>query len=279
MGGDGGVVATNRKFMRGAGQADLMGDAQRYKAESQKVNAHEAMTTCALTRTKVSKDSILVADAYGRLYHKEAAVQALLQRKSGGEDALGEQVRKLSDLYAVRFHYDDDNDNNDDNAIGKSTCPITGKVLQGGIPAILLVPGNVENPNVVSEGALQQLTNDELEQEYGPIHKRVRLAPPVTLLETIKEQVRQEQLQQQQQKEKKKKKRKHNHKDGDEEKKEGGKKQPKKTSSSNHNKSVDAAKTRVETAIQSNQVLSSLFTSSKKSQVSEKDHKDNLFAR
>jgi hypothetical protein len=122
---------------------------------------------------------------------------------------------------------------------------------------------------------LQQLTNDELEQEYGPIHKRVRLAPPATLLESIKEQVHQEQLQQQQKK--KKKKRKH-HKDGDEEKKEDGKK-PKNTSSTNHNKSVDAAKTRVETAIQSNQVLSSLFTSSKKSEVSEKDHKDNLFAR
>jgi Rtf2 RING-finger len=178
--------------MRGAGTADHTGDLHRHKA--QKFNAIEAMTTCALTKTPLfgssNNDALIVADPHGTLYHKEAAVQALLRRKqqqdNNGDhenEVLGSHIRRLADLYNVRFH----RENN------VSTCPITGKALTGSIPAILLVPGKEATPNVVSESALKQLSSEELETEYGPINKRVRLAPPPTMLEEIKKQVMEEQ--------------------------------------------------------------------------------------
>lgn len=79
MGGDGGVVAVNRRYMRGAGQADHTGDFQR-NSENQEYNALEAMTNCALTKAPLlpsSKNSSgpIVACKFGRLYHKEAAVE------------------------------------------------------------------------------------------------------------------------------------------------------------------------------------------------------------
>ena len=85
MGGDGGVIASNRKYMRGAGTADHTGDLNRHAA--QKFNAQEVMKTCALTKTPLhtSVGNTIVTDPYGSLYHKEAAVQALLTRKQAQE--------------------------------------------------------------------------------------------------------------------------------------------------------------------------------------------------
>lgn len=267
MGGDGGVVATNRKYMRGAGSADHTGDHERSK-QQQTINMAEAMSTCAMTKTKLPKDSPIVACPYGRLYSKEAAVQALLRRKThnndGAEDTLGEHIRKLSDLYDVRFHYDNDD---------KTTCPITGKALNGSIPAILCLPGKPESPNVISESAFQQLSSEELETEYGPIQKKVRLAPPLTLLEQIRIEVKQQHLNEEEERKNKKSKKKKRKREGGEEKKEASPKNRPKAQTN----STNAARTRVETAIQSNKVLSSLFTT--KRSVSEKEHKDNLFAR
>jgi hypothetical protein len=237
MGGDGGVVATNRRYMRGAGTADHTGDYYRTNHEAQlqqKFNAAEAMTTCALTKTplfinknnssNITDDTIhstttttnndassfamIVTDLYGTLYHKEAAVQALLRRKqrqqkdhtnnnvvdNSNREILGAHVRRLADLYDVRFH----RENN------ITTCPITGKALNGNIPAIVLVPGKASTPNVVSESALHQLSNDELEEEYGPILRTVRLAPPPTVLEDIKKKVLQEHEKEEEEQRKKK---------------------------------------------------------------------------
>jgi hypothetical protein len=197
------------------------------------------------------------------LLRRKAAQQQQTETQQQTDD-LGEQVRKLSDLYDVRFHYE----KNDDGAT--TTCPITSKVLNGSISAILLVPGKAETPNVVSESAFSLLPETELETEYGPIQQKIRLAPPVTLLEQIKKQV-----QEQRQKEDLRK-----HKNS---KKKKRKRDVEKVSSSSSSRpkrattGTEAAKSRVETAIKSNKVLSSLFTSKKS--ISEKEHKDNLFAR
>jgi hypothetical protein len=282
MGGDGGVVATNRKYMRGAGTANHTGDYERNDANSKEHNALEAMTTCALTKAPLfptnKSSGPIVACSFGRLYQKEAAVQALLMKRqaivetkkntSSSSSVLGDHVRKLSDLSDVRFHQDESTSKK--RGAVTITCPITGKTLQGIIPAILLVPGKPDTPNVLSASALQQLAKQELELEYGPIQKEVRLAPPRELLKKIKEEELEKRLQTKQKK-KKKKKRKH---EGKEEEK---KTRPKATNVP-RSKIEAAAKCRVETAIQSSQVLSSLFTTSDKTK-SDKDRKDSLFAR
>ena len=318
MGGDGGVVATDRRYMRGAGTADHTGDYGNSKgaataAVQQKDDAREAMTTCALTKTPLlatngtSSLGTIVADPYGRLYHKEAAVRALLRRKQQQELSgdpnltLGPHIRRLADLHEVRFHRDDPSST-------VVSCPITGKALTGSIPAILLVPGRVGTPNVVSEGALKQLSPEELREEYGPIERQIRLAPPPPLLKTIQEQVRIEQEKEEEERNAKKaaksgtKKRKRNGalaEGGDAEKNtstngsSGAKgsvtttlaatttKTPPSTSTFTVKAGVgEHIRSRVDSAIQKNAVLSSLFVNKDTSkQVSNKERKDNLFAR
>ena len=318
MGGDGGVIASNRKFMRGAGTADTTGDANRHAA--QKFNAREVMKTCSLSKTPLHAASansggrVIVADPHGCLYHKEAAVQALLTRKqqqgTGNSRAIttnstiGPQVRRLGDLYEVRFHREEGRIG------GDPTCPISGKALAGIIPAILLVPGKDGMPNVVSERGLSQLSPEELEAEYGVIRKRVRLAPDPVLLEKIKEDVREDHEKDEEERRKakkdkkkdKKSKRKREGKDkgdmrdtnSDKKKRTDERSKNKgaeasscnsnvmntKSSSSSSSSVGKAIQSRVDSAIEQNSVLSSLFTNkSAASKFTEKEKKDNLFAR
>jgi len=78
MGGDGGVIASNRRYMRGAGTADATGDSARGGNESidpavAEVEARRAMVTCALSgRPLQFGERTVVTCPYGRLYHKEA---------------------------------------------------------------------------------------------------------------------------------------------------------------------------------------------------------------
>ncbi len=310
MGGDGGVIASNRKYMRGAGTADHTGDLNRHAA--QKFNAREVMTTCALTKRPLHtsssssvRGSTLVADPYGSLYHKEAAIQALLTRKQQGDDSgtrsasttIGPQVRRLADLYEVRFYREEGSKNLD------PTCPITGKALTGNIPAILLVPGKEGVSNVVSESALSQLSPEEFEAEYGHIRKRVRLAPNPILLEEIKEQLQQEREKDEEERRKAKKEKKKDKKSKSKRKRDGTEKgsftsEKKRRSDENKGKKHSETSTRsgsgvkssstvgkriqsrVDSAIEKSSVLSSLFTNkAAQSKISEKEKKDNLFAR
>jgi hypothetical protein len=311
MGGDGGVIASNRRYMRGAGTADHTADPNTVKQKKHQAynNPQEVLTTCALTGKKFQSDSIIVACRFGRLYLREAAIQELLERKSSRrsseEDTTSSppsqsplaHVRKLSEFHVVRFQYQQQdssssstNNNNNSSNNNNATCPITGKVLNGSIPAILLVPGRDDQPNVISESSWKQLKETQWQEEYGPISKRIRLAPPLVLLEELQAAYEQEVVEHNNNKQKKKKRR----KDKEETTTTTTTKQKGNSSTQHNNKKVKRSesattitttttttKARVESAIQSNKVLSSLFTttSSKTKKFSEKEHKDNLFAR
>jgi hypothetical protein len=274
MGGDGGVIASNRQYMRGAGTADKTGDYDRNDPDNKEHNALEAMTTCYLTKTPLfpsnkKSHGPIVACIFGRLYHKEAAVQALLTRRQASttsEDSLGDHIRKLSDLYDVRFNREADTSK----GVVQLICPITAKALAGIIPAILLVPGKPDIPNVLCASALQQLPQKELELEYGLSKKQIRLAPPPEMLKKIRQEELETKLQK---KEKKKKKRKLE--DGKNASHKKTKAKGTTTSATIHT----ATKSRVESAIQSNQVLSSLFTTTNTKKKSNKERNDGLFAR
>jgi hypothetical protein len=244
MGGDGGVIAATRKFMRGAGTADQTADAARSKKGETdpaivEMEAARAMTTCALTGKPLDFDQAIVTCPYGRLYQKEAAIEALLRRKE--HDAIGEHVRGLKDLYPVRF------------LIERSVpvCPITGKELNGQIAAFVCLPGG-EEVNVLSERALSEMK--DLLADYGPIEQKVRLAPPASVMDQVKEQLEQER----------------------------SKKDKKKI---NSKKTILPAETtitvtskRTTTTLPKNDALSSIFTKPT-SNLSEKERTDNLFAR
>ena len=81
MGGDGGVIASNRRYMRGAGTADHTGDVSRSNsgadADVVRQEAARAMRFCALSQKPLEDGAAIVACPYGRLYLKEAALEAL----------------------------------------------------------------------------------------------------------------------------------------------------------------------------------------------------------
>jgi hypothetical protein len=275
MGGDGGVVATNRRYMRGAGTADHTGDSTSGAAASaadvkanQERDALEILTTCSLTKTKLRSSDSIVACRYGRLYLKEAAVQALLKRKMGQataeEEETLEHVKKLSDLYAARGHYQ-----------GESlVCPVTAKPLTGRVPpALLLVPGNVENANIVSEFADKQLARKDMETEYGPIERRIHLAPTPLQLKKVQEQLEAERN--------KKKAKKSKESDSKRKREVDETKAEHSNPSKAPEESVGAViRSRVDSVLQSNEVLSSLFVDkTAKPVTSSKDRNDSLFAR
>jgi hypothetical protein len=152
----------------------------------------EQMRTCHLTKEPLNFSQKLVACPYGRLYSKEAAVEALLRRKqTESKDELGSHIRGLKDLYSVRFHITKDADGN-----SVPVCPVTGVELNGKHPAFL-IPNEGEEPNVLSERALKEMGIEALQADYGPFEKEemIRLAPPESLMEEIREAVTKKQKQ------------------------------------------------------------------------------------
>lgn len=260
MGGDGGVIASNRRYLRGAGKADHTADAASSKNNEQE-SAVERMRTCHLTKAPLnfSSPKQIVACPYGRLYSKEAAVEALLRRTQQQQekgDELGSHIRGLKDLIPVRFHMEGE----------KPTCPVTGVELNGKHPAFLIPKS--KGLNVLSERALKEMGMEALQADYGPFEKSdmIRLAPPESIMEEIKEAVaKKQELEKANKKSKKqgKKRKKHDAKSTSPQK------------SKTQKTVADAARERVASAVASNDVLSSLFTSSQKG--TDKERADRLF--
>jgi hypothetical protein len=185
MGGDGGTKAVNRSYLRGAGAASTTADSARHKdaidpAVTQE-EAARAMKTCALTDLPLDFGSPIVVCPYGRLYNKEAVVEALIRRKNpeikNGDRLLGDHIRGLKDVYDVRFKVEGSN----------PICPVTGRLLNGKIAAYAFIPSPGNHVNVVSEYAIKELGEDTIIHDHGKnSSQKIRLVPPPDLLSKIK---------------------------------------------------------------------------------------------
>ena len=189
MGGDGGVVATNRRYMRGAGTADHTGDSTRYsaseKAQAERDGTLERLKTCALTGQVFQlNDSELgggggggggeiVTCPYGRLYNKVAALDALLNRMQNGNSpingkdeprggTLGRYIRGMKDLHPV--HFSTIQKEVDGDTVLVPVCPITGVELTGLQPAYVIVKTKVPTNKKEDQEAKDE-NNDEEEEE------------------------------------------------------------------------------------------------------------------
>jgi len=267
MGGDGGVIASSRRYMRGAGTANHTADSATHnKKETEKHVMNEIMTLCYLTKVPLqfTKQQIVV-DPYGRLYHKEQAVEALLRRKANGNDELGTHIRGLKDLKPAKFQFQDGDT--------KPICPVTNVELNGWNTAYLLPNSRNEDVNVISERAISEIGVEALHSEYGDdvldVSTLTRLAPPPSKMEEIQERVRMQQEQERTSKKKnsKNKKRKHS-------------KQivsvPNKTIRKDSS-TAQAVRQRVQSSVKGSNALSSLFAKGEKKSL--KEEADNLFAR
>lgn len=237
MGGDGGTKAVNRAYLRGAGAASTTGDHPSLHHNNNGADKHmaaqeasRAMQYCyisdqplqfnddnnnssSITSSQLLSTSKIVTCRYGRLYNKEAAIEALLQRRQRTKSTkaaaiaattseaittendvlqsrLGRHIRGLKDLYPVRFQTIHDDTTN---TVVVPVCPITGRELNGRIVAYALVPGHPDTTtvNVVSEYALKQLSEQDVLTEYGAT-KKIRLLAPSSLYETIDQEYNKE---------------------------------------------------------------------------------------
>lgn len=192
MGGDGGVIASNRRYMRGVGFKEGCDTSKDTQIEQEEANRR--LRTCALSGTTLSPESEpIVACAYGRLYTKEAALASLLARKSGGAqegEQLGKHVRGLKDLFPVHFSWNK-------NSAGHSVpiCPVTGRELNGLLPCRVVVRSKEgkdtkrgSEVNVLSDRAWEEMGIEAAKTEYGPIERRIRLAPPQGALKEMKKE-------------------------------------------------------------------------------------------
>ena len=269
------MIATNRTWMRGAGKACTTGDCNR--RGNADYDSKEIMQNCSLTHQTLNYKSMeIVVCPYGRLYQQEVALEALLRRMESSVDELP-HVRNRKDLFPARFSLSSSDDAGDGKVIA---CPVTGKELNGSLPAILIHPGKPDKPNVLSKAALSTLSKEELEEEYGSLGDKttmIALAPTGEALEKIREEwkvvLEEAKRKKKHKKDKKHKKTKNNNKrkhsgDEAEEKKEettsSSNKKPATASTNNNNNNNSSA-------------LDSLFT--KKKKISTKEQKDSLFAR
>jgi hypothetical protein len=314
MGGDGGVIASDRRYMRGAGAADHTADSKRASkaalAEAEREAQIEMMKTCAITGASLDLQNV-VACPYGRLYGREAAVQALLRRmESGGSGSndLGSHVRGLKDLHPVKFKLIKKEKAMHGSAETQELvpiCPITSVELNGTQPAFLIVKSKSKknsdradgnDTNVLSEKGIKEMGLEALQQEYGPFQKddMVRLAPPATILDEIKTKLQEKRLAEKASKSSKKKRKKEGKHTGNKHERAkriqvedaGDSKREVNAStsraaaveSSKMPRTIDDVRSKVASTVASNSVLSGLYSDTKQSGLTDKQRKDNLFA-
>mmetsp|Transcript_14314 Transcript_14314/g.29118 ORF Transcript_14314/g.29118 Transcript_14314/m.29118 type:complete len:333 (-) Transcript_14314:132-1130(-) len=330
MGGDGGTISSSRQYLRGAGKASHTADHPSNALKRAKVEDAERarliLSTCAISGTAFNfspksnsaggggigtvSAAEIVACPFGKLYKREKALEALLQRSRAASGdvstaTLGPHIRGMKDLHPVRFHVVADSPSKDVNLKHKKyvpVCPITGsEIASGNVPLFLIVRlkkkggGNSANvevdeaPNVISERAIKEMGIAGLQSEYGPFDEKdiVRLAPPKTggIFDEIQRNWEAKMAEESESKLRKKKYKKRK-RIGDAFKSvssvsasvtngpngtRGDEVRAKKSA-------ADEARSSVHSAVAHSSVLSSLFGAGKKQQ-SEKEKRDGLFTR
>jgi hypothetical protein len=301
MGGDGGVIASNRKYMRGVSGPKVN------VSEAERDAQMQTMKTCALTGAKLDYSNI-VACPYGKLYHREAAVKALLRRVEGknekSEDSvIGDHIRGLKYLATVRFNLIEKMENGE--KIQSPLCPVTQVELNGIQPAFLIVKKkskgssqDSDQVNVISEKAMKEIGLEALNEQYGPfqLNDCIRLAPPASMMEEIKIQVEEKRSQKKISTKKKKRKMELQNTNGLENEinetsktnetfndlEHIKKKKPSTTETvnllKNDSRSIHEVRSKVASTISSSHALSGLYGCNAVPET-EKEKKDNLFAR
>lgn len=289
--------------MRHTGSASNTGDSYRASsnelAESERLRVTQTMRMCALTGEDFCTDisssrTPIVACPYGRLYAREAALEALLRRKATYTNMeetyklpeLGWHISGWKDLHPVRFQTKLNQDGTRVNC-----CPVTGMELTGSQVVYLIVKTNgtadsETAPNVVSERAIHSLGQKALQLEYGPFKEdhMIRLAP--SSLELTKMQERWEVRRRQKRKISKKfKKSKHAVSTQKGEDESVATSQWSLHMTVNHEgiangSAVDIARKNIDEALTKSGVLAKLFVDKERLKtVTEKEKKDNLFVR
>lgn len=161
MGGDGGTITNDRRFVRGVKNED---------DKNKNVTQQQIMRSkfCAQSNLKLCEP--VVACEMGNLYNKEAILTALLDKVLNVRHA---HIRGMKDMRTLRLTTNVSSDGDDSTPM--FMCPVTGLLLNGIHPFIVIWTTGW----VLAEKAIRELGIDALQPEYGPftIHDLVKLLP------------------------------------------------------------------------------------------------------
>ena len=184
MGGDGGVIAVKREFIRGAKDKTIGPDRKNSKV-TQILRAHH----CAYSQEPLKADEPIVACEMGNLYNKEALICALLDKSLQGKESFS-HIRGMKDVKQLVCTRARESSDTGAKASGVSggllesdsalsallsetskgnpsiVCPITGYDFNGLVPFVVVW----STGHVLSEKAVKEIGSDSLQQEYGPFN-------------------------------------------------------------------------------------------------------------
>lgn len=165
MGGDGGVKATQRRFIRGT----LNYTEERSETINTKEQRIRRSKYCAQSCTLLKEP--IVACELGNLYSKDELINGLLKK------TLNEKFEHIRGLKDTRTLILTPNPNASETSedIPKYSCPVTQHEFNGIIPFICIWT----NGWVLSENAIKSIGIERLQSEYGPftIDDIVKLIP------------------------------------------------------------------------------------------------------
>ena len=130
MGGDGGVMANQRRFTRGCEKDTDIDNSKKNIKEEQRLRS----STCAQSSQPLS--SHIVIDELGNLYNKDVLIQSLISKTLVSSC---NHIRGLKDVKDAIFTYNND-DNNDEKRsnTNRFICPVTRVEFNGSLPFVLI---------------------------------------------------------------------------------------------------------------------------------------------
>ncbi|KAL0483479.1 hypothetical protein AKO1_014751 [Acrasis kona] len=174
MGCDGGTKVDKREFIVKVKKDN--------KGIDKDVKNTLAWTTCSLSKEPLSEP--IVSCALGRLYNKEAIVEALIKRKSTKKsDPTIEHIQGLKEL--INIHFERNSDANKDASKSSYICPVSKQEIRGQYKFYAI-------PNcghVVSDKVIQVSQNKACMVCNEPYDVPLLLNPPEAEEKIIKERI------------------------------------------------------------------------------------------
>lgn len=170
MGGDGGVLPTGRKFIRGCGKS-----VEDKKEDGKNVTKAQIMRTVICAQSSEPLTEPIIACEMGNLYSKEAMLLAIINKTL---NPLHSHVRGMKDVITLKFTSNpaySSADEADDKSRPRFICPVTSMEFNGIHPfAAIWSTGYV-----ISVKAIREIGIEALQQDYGPFDAEdiVQLVP------------------------------------------------------------------------------------------------------
>ena len=182
MGGDGGVLPTGRKFIRGCGKS-----AEDKKEDGKNITKAQIMRTTICAQSSETLVEPIIACEMGNLYSREAMLLALINKTL---NPLHSHVRGMKDVRTIKLTPNSSfllAKDTDEKSHPKFMCPVKSMEFNGVHPFVVIWSTGF----VISEKAVREIGIDGLQSDYGPFgcDDLVHLVPKEDEIEAQKNQM------------------------------------------------------------------------------------------